>query len=381
MTINLIKPHWGELISLKKTKDVNFDFKITLNNEQIIELHNISKWIYSPLKGFLKEKDFLSVINFMKLANGTLWPLPIVLDISKTIGREIKDKKIKDILLINKLNKSLAILKNIEIYKYSKKDYSKSIFWTTDKKHPWVKMIYDLKDYLIGWDIVMLNNINLKNNKFFSPKKTRKIFKQKWWKKIVAFQTRNPPHISHEYLQKCALEWCDGLFINPVIGKKKKWDFKDKYIIWAYDILIKNYYKKDHVFLWVLPLTMKYAWPKEAILHAIIRQNFWCTHMIIWRDHAWIWDFYWTYEAQNIFDNFTKKDINIKILKYENAGFCSICKTVTTNKTCPHLESEKMHISWTNVRNKILNKEILPWDFMRKEISEYLIKWNKQFIN
>jgi sulfate adenylyltransferase len=379
--MNLIKAHWWELIQLEKNNNINTNFEIILNDEQIVDLHNISNGTYSPINWFLKKDDFLSVLVSMRLTNWIIWPIPIVLDISKIEKKEIEKQNINKILLIDSLWNKLAILTNIEIFNYSKDDYSKYIFWTTDKKHPWVKMVYKLKENLIGWDLILLNNIDINNNNYFSPKQTREIFISKWWQNIVAFQTRNPPHVSHEYLQKCALEWCNWLFINPVIWKKKSWDFKDEYILWAYNRLIKNYYKDESVHLWTLPLTMKYAWPREAILHAIIRQNFWCTHIIIGRDHAWVWDYYWTYDAQNIFNNFRDNDLEIKILKYENAWFCSICKTVTTNKTCPHPDEYKMHISWTEVRKRIKDKEILPWDFMRKEISEYLIEWKNQFVD
>ena len=374
----LIKPHWWELIKIKVNNNLNTNFEIILNNEQIVDLHNISNGTYSPLTWFLKKDDFLSVLVSMRLKNGIVWPIPIVLDIDEKSKNQI-DKK-SNISLKDKNWKNLAILQNIEIFDYSKQDYANYIFWTDDKNHPWVNMVYNLKDYLIWWDIVLLEEINLENDKYFSPEKTRKIFEQKWWNTIVAFQTRNPPHISHEYLQKCALEWCHWLFINPVIWKKKNWDFKDEYILWAYSRLIKNYYKDESVHLWTLPLTMQYAWPREAILHAIIRQNFWCSHIIIWRDHAGVWDYYWTYDAQNIFDTFRENEIQIKALKYENAWFCSICKTVTTNKSCPHSDQDKMHISGSEVRRRIINKEILPDDFMRKEISEYLIEWKNQFV-
>jgi len=381
MKTKLIKPHWGKLICLEKTTNINTDLEIILNNEQIVDLHNISNWTYSPLTWFLKKEDFLSVLKNIRLSNWVVWSIPIVLDIWEQEKKEIEKNNITSILLKNKDWNKLAILKNIEIYDYCKNDYAKYVFWTKDENHPWVEIINNLKKYLIGWNIILINDIDLKKEKYFSPSETRKIFEKKWWNLVVAFQTRNPPHISHEYLQKCALESCNWLFINPVIWKKKKWDFKDEYILGSYDRLIKNYFKDDHVHLWTLPISMKYAWPREAIHHAIIRQNFWCSHIIIGRDHAGVWNHYWTYEAQNIFDIFTESDINIKVLKYENAGFCSICKTVTTSKTCPHDDKEKMHISWTEVRRKIQNKEILPDDFMRKEISEYLIEWENQFIN
>lgn len=383
MNIKQIIPHWGKLIEIEKTKkdDKIKYFSLELNNEQIVDLHNIVNGTYSPLKWFVKKDDFLSILVSMRLTNWIVWPIPIVLDIDESEKKEIEKSWINSILLKSVKWDELAILKNIEIFSYSKEDFSKYVFKTNDKTHPWVKMIHDLKRYLIGWDIKLINNVTLDWMKNYnSPRDTRNIFNNKWWDTIVAFQTRNPPHVSHEYLQKCALEWCNWLFINPVIWKKKPWDFKDEFIIWAYKILIKNYYKTESVHLSTLPLTFKYTWPREAILHAIIRQNFGCTHMIVGRDHAWVWKYYWTYDAQNIFNSFREDELKIKILKYENAWFCNVCNTVTTSKTCPHPDEYKMHISWTEVRDRIQKKEILPSNFMRKEISEYLIEWDDQFV-
>jgi len=376
----LVKPHWWKLILSGKVTNYDKWFEITLDKEQIIDLLNISNWTYSPLTWFLKKDDFLWVLKNMKLANWIIWSIPIILDISEKEKNKIENNNINEIILKNDNWTQLALLKNIEIFDYSKDDFSANVFWTNNESHPWVVMVNNLKEYLIWWDIEIINEIKIEDYEYFSPIQTRKIFAEKWWKTIVAFQTRNPPHISHEYLQKCALESCDWLFINPVIWKKKTWDFKDEYILWAYKRLIKNYYKDWHVHLWILPLTMKYAWPREAIHHAIIRQNFWCTHIIIWRDHAGVWDFYWTYDAQKIFDSLTSNDLQIRTLKYENAWFCSICQAVTTSKTCPHWDDKKMHISWSEVRKRIKNKEILPDDFMRKEISEFLIEWEDQFV-
>lgn len=378
----MIQAHGWDLLELQIShKNKKTDFTIVLNPEQIVDLHNIVNGTYSPLTGFLRKDNFLSVLVSMRLTDGTPWPIPIVLDIMEEEKKEIESSKNKNILLIDASNKELALLQNVEIFEYSKEDFSKYVFNTTDQEHPGVKMVYELKEYLIGGDIEMLSEIDLNVEKFSSPSETRAIFQSRWWDTVVAFQTRNPPHISHEYLQKCALEGCSGLFINPVIWKKKSWDFKDEYILGAYEKLIQNYYREESVHLGTLPLTMKYAGPREAILHAIIRQNFGCTHMIVGRDHAWVWDYYGTYDAQNIFDNFKEWELKIKILKYENAGFCNVCNTVTTNKTCPHPNEYKMHISGTEVRRRIQDKEILPSSFMRKEISEFLMEWKDQFVN
>ena len=378
---NLVNPHWGILINCFNTEKLpETQYEIIISNETVIDIKNIWNGTYSPLNWFLKKNDFISVCKNMRLENGILWSIPIVLDISKEQKNEIESSNVEYISLIDQQWNKIAIIKNEEIYSFNREDYANYVFGTTDIEHPWVSNIYSLNELLIWWKIILLNNNKDKVHNL-SPIETRKIFEEKWWKTIAAFQTRNPPHISHEYLQKCALEWCDGLYINPVVWKKKTWDFVDKYIVWAYEILIRNYFNKEHVLFGSLTLNMKYAWPREAILHAIIRQNHWCSHLIIWRDHAWVWSYYGHYDAQNIFDKLRVNDLEINILKYENAWLCTICKTVTTNKTCPHSNENKVHISWTEVRRRIKAKEILPGDFMRKEISEYLIEWKNQFVN
>lgn len=384
--INLIEAHWKKLINLKNGKIINSNYEIQVNKEIETDIYNLWSWIYSPLEWFLCKNDFESVINRMELSDWTLWPIPIVLDINFKQKEEIEQKKPKYILIKNSNKKSIALLKIKEIFEYDKEKYIKSIFGTNDIKHPWVKNILKKEKFLIWWEIQTFEENPLSNNfniwkYYLTPEQTRKKFIEKGWEKIVAFQTRNPPHRSHEYLQKCALQWCDWLFINPVIWEKKTWDFKDEFIIWSYEILIQNYYNQKNTQLGLLPLTMKYAWPKEAVLHAIIRQNFWCSHIIVGRDHAWVWDYYWTYEAQEIFNKIDSNKLKIQVLKYEHAGYCKKCKEVTSNKTCPHSSDDKILISGTKLRDKIKKYEEIPDEFMRKEISNYILENKDQFIN
>jgi len=380
----LIDPHGWKLVDLYSTEKIETNYN--LNISEIIEsdIYNIWLWIYSPLEWFLWKKDLKSVLDNFRLTNWTVWPIPIVLDISEVNKNEIEKNEYKTISLISKDWYEIAVLYVDEIYKYDKEDFCEKIFWTNDIEHPWVWHIYSLNNFFISWKIVLTKKIDLENiylPYWNNPSELRKQFEKKKWNKIVAFQTRNPPHRSHEYLQKCALENCDWLLVQPVIWKKKKWDFHDNYILWAYDILIKKYYKEDTTMLSVLPIVMRYAWPREAVLHAIIRQNFWCSHIIIWRDHAWVGDYYWTYDAQNIFDQFTKDELKIEILKYEHAWYCNICEEVTSNKTCPHWAEYKLFISGTKIRDKIKNKDPMPNEFIRKEVLDFLEDWNDQFIN
>lgn len=360
-------------------------FTITVSEITESDVYNIWYGIYSPLTWFLGEKDFDSVLKDIRLSNGTAWPIPIVLDISAQEKQEIESNNYSKIALKSWVTGNIiATLSVWEIYGYEKDDFSRDVFTTTDTAHPWVAYVQELQEYLISWDIEVHEEVSLNSDiesYWKSPEQTRADFERNKWEKVVAFQTRNPPHRSHEYLQKCALENCDGLLIHPVVGKKKSWDFNDDYILWAYEILTTKYYKEDTTYLSVLPIVMRYAGPREAVLHAIMRQNFGCSHMIVWRDHAGVGDYYGTYDAQNIFNNFSSEELQIEILRYEHAGYCSICEEVTSNKTCPHGAFDKLFISGTKIREKIKNKAPMPNEFIRKEVLDFLEEGETQFVD
>ncbi len=353
--------------------------KIKINNSISRNIKNIFNGAYYPLKGFLQKEDFLSVLDNMRLKNGSLWSIPIVLDIDENKKRELKNEK--SVLLENQESKESAILQDIEIYQFDKREYAKKIFGTLDKNHPGVNKVFKMKKYLIGGYLIEKNKLNKIFPKYnYTPKETKDIFKRKKWKTIAAFQTRNIPHRSHEYLQRKALKLVDGIFIQPVMGDKKKNDFKDDIIIGAYKILIKNYYLKSKVFFGIIEMDMHYAGPREAVMHALIRRNYGCTHIIIGRDHAGVGDYYNENAAHRIFDNFTEKELGIKILKYQNVSYCNSCKKFVEKNSCCHPEAEKIFLSGTKIRRMINNKERLPEELVRKEISDFLLKKNNLFI-
>lgn len=319
----MIKPHGKILInrvlpkadSDKIIENQNSFVKLKLDKEQTKDVENIARGVYSPLEGFLREEDFKNVLNNMRLQNGTTWPIPIVLDISEKDKNRIKNEE--NIILADLNDNPVATLKDIQIYSYDKNSFAENVFGTLDQNHPGVKNIYDMKKYLIGGEIGLLNNRKKIFSEFnFSPSETREIFKKNRWDTIVAFQTRNVPHRGHEFLQKYALRNIDGLFVQPVIGEKKMEDFKDEYILASYKLLIEKHYPQNRVFLGILPLKMRYAGPKEAVFHAIIRKNFGCTHFIIGRDHAGVGNYYSRFAAQEIFDQFDNNEIEIEVLKY-----------------------------------------------------------------
>ncbi len=381
----MIKPHGGKLINrilndkecerLISQKDELPQIK--LNEDRSIEVRNIANGVFSPLEGFMTEDDFISVLEFGRLSSDLAWTIPIVLDVDSdmcknfTVGDEI--------LLLDPDNEVLALLESEELYKYDKKNMAKCVFGTTDDAHPGVKTTYNMKEYLLGGRISMMQcepkvfpHLNL------TPKETRILFKSKGWRKIVAFQTRNPPHIGHEYVQKTALTFMDGIFINPVIGNKKKGDFKDELILACYQELIKQYYLKDSAVLSIFETPMRYAGPKEAIYHAIARKNFGCTHIIIGRDHAGVGNYYDSYAAHRIFDEYP--DLQIEPLFFRSFYRCTKCNSVVNEKICPH--DQKYHISFsgTKIRKLIQAKEKIPPDIMRPEIAEIILKTDNPFV-
>jgi sulfate adenylyltransferase len=353
--------------------------KISASDEILQEASNIVEKIYYPLEGFLDEENLKSVLIEMRLKNGKIWPMPIVFDVGRGIADKIECEK--EIILANKKGERMFILSGVSTYKLDKKFFNQKLFGTEDKKHPGVAKILKMGDYLIGGKLHLLKKEKKRPHElFFFPSETKKIFKKNKWARVVAFQTRNPPHRSHEYIQKDALAKVDGLFVNPVIGKKKKGDFKDEYTIGAYEVLIKKHYPKGKVLLGTFHTFMRYAGPKEAVFHALVRRNFGCTHMIIGRDHAGAGSYYSPYDAHKIFDQFNGKELGIKILRYENAFFCADCAKMVQEGECRHGEKSKIDISGRKLRKKLKSGEKIREEFLRKDVVRYLkVKKNNLF--
>lgn len=371
----MIEPHGGKLINLileegqVEPDKIDKLVRLEINKELLKDVKNIARGVYSPLTGFLKKDDFKSVVENMHLVSGTVWPIPIVLDINEQEQNKIKNQK--EILLVDKQDNPLAILEDIEIYQYDKDNLAKKVFGTNDREHPGVDHIYEMGDYLIGGKIGLIDNtkeVFPEHN--LSPAETREMFASRGWNEVVAFQTRNVPHCGHEFLQLEALKQVDGLFVQPVIGKKKIEDFKDEYIISSYEILIDKYYPKDKAILGVLPLKMRYAGPREAVFHAIIRKNFGCSHFIVGRDHAGVGNYYSPFAAQEIFDQFKPDEIGVNILKFPEVVYDNKRKIHCFVADCP--EEDKISFSGTKLREKIKTKEAPPEYIIRPEIYNIL---------
>ena len=371
------KPHGGKLINRKINKDL-------LNTKNLIEYEintnlaedvlNIANGVFSPLEGFLCEDDLDNVIKDKRLCDDTPWTIPILLDLDKNNLKEGDS-----VVLINKDAGVKALLEIEDIFTYDKKIIAKEIYRTTDISHPGVTNTYNMKDNFVGGKISLLESKKRKYDEYnLTPKETRVLFKEKGWQEIVAFQTRNPPHIGHEYVQKTALTFVDGLFINPIIGKKKSGDFRDDVILKSYDTLMKHYYLKDRAVMSILRTSMKYAGPREAIHHAIMRKNFGCTHFIVGRDHAGVGNYYGPYDAHEIFSEFP--DLHIVPIFFRSFSRCSKCGSVVNDKICPHDQEYHINFSGKKIREILNNGEIPPEDMMRKEVSESILEFDDPFV-
>ncbi len=353
--------------------------KILVDDVVMQEACNIADGVYAPLKGFTGKDDFESIATHFRLTDGRIWAMPIILDITREQKEEIGDN---DFIIENREGKQFYISKP-SIYKIDRDRMAQALYGTTDKKHPGVARLYGLKEYFVGGNVDRVVGREFKNTYpyYKTPAEMKEIFKKHAWTHIVAFQTRNPPHRSHEFLQKRALAQVDGLLIQPVIGPKKEGDIKDEYIIGAYNILIERYYKKDTVELSTFHTYMRYAGPREAVFHAQVRKNFGCTHMIIGRDHAGVGNYYGTYDAQNIFKRFREDELCIKIFKYNNVCYCKKCENMTPDGTCPHTDDDKVFLSGTELRRRLIEKEEIPDKFMRKEVVAYLESRKSIFVD
>ncbi len=381
----MIQPHGGKLINreipkIEKNKilsEISEFHKLIVSPQTIKVIKNITFGVFSPLEGFMNENDYHSVLDTMYLENGIAWPFPITLDASE---EQIKNLKSGDQLILTESEgRIIALLKIESIYDYDKKEYAEKIYGTLDKNHPGVESVYNYKDKLIGGELFLLNEpMPIFPNLDLKPTETRLLFKEKKWEKVVAFQTRNPPHLGHEYVQKAGLTYVDGLFINPVIGKKKSGDFLDEVIIEAYEALIKEYYPKDRVILSTFETEMRYAGPKEAIFHAIARKNFGCNYIIIGRDHAGVGNYYGPYDAHFIFDEFP--DLEIEPIKFRSFSKCSKCKAVVNDKICPHPPEMQNFFAGKEIRAALKKGEPPSTEVMRPEVAAVILKYKNPFV-
>lgn len=376
----LVSPHGGKLINstimiekerykiLDKIKDAP---KLELDEFSLADLECITTGVYSPLTGFMGKDDYTSVLENMRLKNGTVWSIPVTLAVDEEFKSQIQSGN--EIALTWK-NTTIGVLELTEIYSPDKKHEAKQIFGTDELVHPGVATLFKRKNVYLAGKVTLIGDLPHKEflNNRMTPKDTRAYFQSQNWKTVVAFQTRNPIHRAHEYLQKIALEVVDGLLIHPLAETPKKGDIPLHVRMETYKTIINSYYPKDRTVLGIFPAYMRYAGPREAIMHAIARQNYGCSHIIIGRDHAGVGKYYGTYDAQKIFEQFTDEEIKIKPFKFEHAFYCKICKQMVTRRTCPHGKEAHVFLSGTKVRQLLQEQKMLPEEFTRPEVAMIL---------
>ncbi|MEG3850224.1 sulfate adenylyltransferase [Microcoleus sp. herbarium19] len=377
-----IAPHGGILVNRIATLDQRQEFfdkaevlpRVQLSDRSISDLQMIAIGALSPLTGFMNEADYRSVVKQMRLSNGLPWSIPVTLSVSEAVADTLTEGSL--VRLDSPAGEFAGILELSEKYRYSKEEEAINVYRTDDLKHPGVQVVDQSGPVNLAGDVWLLEReLDVRFPQYqIDPAKSRLLFKEKGWKTIVGFQTRNPIHRAHEYIQKCALETVDGLFLHPLVGTTKDDDIPADVRMRCYVILLEKYYPKERVILAINPAAMRYAGPREAIFHALIRKNYGCTHFIVGRDHAGVGDYYGTFDAQHIFDEFEPSELGIVPMKFEHAFYCTLTEQMATTKTSPSTPEQRVHLSGTKVREMLRAGKLPPPQFSRPEVAAELAK-------
>ena len=381
MAGSIPSPHGNNLIDrfvISEKKNTDGMYTVRVSNELRNDIENIADGIFSPLEGFVGEDDFQSIVKRGRLSNGLAWTVPITLDIDEQEGRKMKDAG--QVALTSDNNEKFAILHVEEVYSFDKIACAKSIYQTDDIKHPGVEKMLNMKDRLVGGKVDVIRRLEQSPLRKYrmTPAETRAEISRKGWKTVVGFQTRNVPHVAHEMLQKAALNLYDGLFVNPLIGKKKQGDFKDELILSTYLALIDSYYPKQMVMFVTLHTDMRYAGPKEAIHHAIMRKNFGCSHFIVGRDHAGVGNYYHPFAAHEIFKEYS--DLEIEPVFFPAFYYCKRCLMYSNERNCPHGPEFREELSGTSMRKMVSLGEMPAKHLMRPEVAKIIVSYNEPFV-
>lgn len=379
---NSVPAHGGTLINRIAAPEQKAEFldkgdhlpQITLDARTASDLVMIAIGGFSPLTGFMEESDYHSVVKDMRLSSGLPWSIPITLSVTATEANTLKEGSL--VRLNDGTGQYIGVLELTQKFQYDKREEAINVYRTDEEKHPGVKVIYDKGEINLAGPIWLLER---QSHPLFpgyqvDPVASRALFRERGWQTVVGFQTRNPIHRAHEYIQKCALETVDGLFLHPLVGATKSDDIPADVRMRCYEIMIEKYFPKDRVVLAINPAAMRYAGPREAIFHALVRKNYGCTHFIVGRDHAGVGDYYGTYDAQHIFDEFEVEELGIVPMKFEHAFYCTRTQSMATTKTSPSSKEERIHLSGTKVREMLRRGEMPPPEFSRPEVAAELAK-------
>jgi sulfate adenylyltransferase len=377
-----IAAHGGQLVNRIATPAQREEFlskadylpRVQLDERAVSDLEMIAIGAFSPLTGFMNQADYDGVVTNMHLANGVAWSIPVTLSVSTDVAASLKEGSL--IRLDDSQGNYVGVLEFTQKYAYDKKREAINVYRTEDDNHPGVKVVYNQGDVYLAGDVWLLqrNPHPLFPDYQIDPAASRQMFAEKGWRTIVGFQTRNPIHRAHEYIQKCAMETVDGLFLHPLVGATKEDDIPADVRMRCYEVLLENHYPKDRVILAINPAAMRYAGPREAIFHALVRKNYGCTHFIVGRDHAGVGDYYGTYDAQYIFDEFQPGELGITPMMFEHAFYCLRSQQMATSKTSPSTPAERVHLSGTKVREMLRRGELPPPEFSRPEVAAELAK-------
>lgn len=380
-TTSTIAPHGGALVDRVLRGGAREEARarlagaarVTLSEVSLADLELIATGAFSPLTGFLGRADYDRVVGEALLENGTLWPIPITLPVDEAEARGLREGQA--VALLAPDGRLAGLLELRERYLADPRREAAEVYRTTDAAHPGVARLYAQGAARLAGEVWLLDapprpfpHLHL------TPAESRRAFAERGWRTVVGFQTRNPVHRAHEYIQKAALELVDGLFLHPLVGATRDDDLPAAVRVRSYEVLLQGYYPATRALLAVFPAAMRYAGPREALLHAIARQNYGCTHFIVGRDHAGVGNYYGTYDAQRIFDTLRPGDLAITPLRFEHTFYCRACASVASSRTCPHDASHHLTLSGTKVRELLRAGQAPPPEFTRPEVARVLIE-------